>query len=107
MQIKVQTLSGRSVIKLHGQFVFSATRDFRQAGNACLDDPQVHEVEFNMGGVEYLDSFALGSLLLLKERADATGKRVVISNCRGTVQKVLALANFGQIFNIAPALDAA
>jgi anti-anti-sigma factor len=51
-----------------------------------------------MAGVEYLDSSALGMLLILKERAGATNKRVAITNCRGAVKQVLDIANFGKLF---------
>jgi hypothetical protein len=37
----------------------------------------------------------------LKERADATARRIVLSDCRGTVKQVLEIANFGRIFSIA------
>jgi hypothetical protein len=40
-------------------------------------------------------------LLMLKERADTAAKRIVLSDCRGTVRQVLDIANFGRIFSIA------
>jgi len=39
-------------------------------------------------------------LLLLKEHADAIGKRVALSNCSGSVRQVLDTANFGKVFSI-------
>jgi anti-anti-sigma factor len=91
----------KAVVKLQGRFDFSAHREFRESCNSCLDAAQVSEIELDMGGVEYLDSSALGMLLMLKERADTAAKRIVLSDCRGTVKQVLDIANFGRIFSIA------
>jgi anti-anti-sigma factor len=93
--------NGKAVVKLHGRFDFDAHREFRESCNACLDATQVREIELDLGDVDYLDSSALGMLLMLKERADAAAKRVVLSACRGTVKQVLDIANFGRIFHIA------
>ena len=101
MQTNVQIMNGKAVVKLRGRFDFSAHRAFRDSCNTCLDSAQVKEIELDLGGVEYLDSSALGMLLMLKERAEAVAKRIVLSDCRGTVKQVLDIANFGQIFTIA------
>lgn len=101
MQSNVQITNGKAVVKLQGRFDFSAHREFRTSCNSCLDDGTVKEIDVDLGGVEYMDSSALGMLLMLKERADASAKRVVLSDCRGTVKQVLDIANFGKIFSIA------
>jgi anti-anti-sigma factor len=101
MQTDVHINNNKAVVKLHGRFDFSAHREFRESCNSCLVAAQVREIQLDMGGVEYLDSSALGMLLMLKERADATARRIVLSDCRGTVKQVLEIANFGRIFSIA------
>ncbi len=101
MQTKVVINNGKAVIKLQGRFEFGAHREFREACNSCLGDQHVREIELDLGGVEYLDSSALGMLLMLKERADAGARRVVLADCHGVVRQVLDIANFGRIFRIA------
>ena len=101
MQTNVLINNGKAVVKLQGRFDFSSHREFRESCNSCLAAAQVHEIELDMGGVEYLDSSALGMLLMLKERADTAAKRIVLSACHGTVKQVLDIANFGRIFSIA------
>jgi anti-anti-sigma factor len=101
VQTNVQIVNGKAVVKLHGRFDFSAHREFRESCNSCLNAPVVQEIELNFGGVEYLDSSALGMLLMLKERAEIAAKRIVLSGCQGTVKQVLEIANFGKIFSIA------
>ena len=54
----------------------------------------------DLAGVDYLDSSALGMLLLLRDRAAAASKAVSLENCRGNVRQVLDIANFGKLFKI-------
>ena len=92
---------GKAVVRLMGRFDFSAHRDLRDSCSTLLESADVRELDLDMGGVEYMDSSALGMLLLLKERADAASKRVALHNYKGTVRQVLDIANFGKIFSIA------
>jgi anti-anti-sigma regulatory factor len=55
-----------------------------------------------MDKVEYLDSSALGMMLLLKEKSGAMGKMIQIRGVRGVAQQVLEVANFHKIFDIVP-----
>ena len=98
MQTQVRTTEGVAQIQLQGRFDFGAHREFKSCYEAPLGAADVRELEIDMAGVEYLDSSALGMLLILKERAGATNKRVAITNCRGTVKQVLDIANFGKLF---------
>ena len=58
------------------------------------------ELEIDLGEVDYLDSSALGMLLMLREKAQAANKKIVLSNCKGSVRQVLEIANFGKLFTI-------
>jgi anti-anti-sigma factor len=94
--------NGRLVLKLNGRFDFHSHRDFRAAYEQALESKQAKTVEVNFDGVDYLDSSALGMLLLLREKADASGKQIVLAGLRGTVKQVLDVANFGKLFTIKP-----
>jgi len=100
MRTTTQISNGKAVVSLEGRFDFGSHREFRGSCNSSLAATDVRELELDLGGVEYLDSSALGMLLLLKEHADEVSKRVVLRNCRGTVKQVLDIANFDKIFNI-------
>jgi HptB-dependent secretion and biofilm anti anti-sigma factor len=101
MHTSMQIINGRAVVVLRGRFDFNAHRAFRNSCNSPLASLAVRELELDLGGVEYLDSSALGMLLLLKERADEVRKPVVLSNCRGIVKEALTSASFDKIFNMA------
>ncbi len=100
MQTQLKTHGNTAQIVLNGRFDFSAHRDFKQSYEAPLGATDVRELEIDLAGVEYLDSSALGMLLILKERAGAANKRVALTNCRGNVRQVLDIANFGKLFAI-------
>ncbi len=50
--------------------------------------------------VVYLDSSALGMLLLLKEKVNSAHKSLALINCHDSVRQVLEIACFGKIFTI-------
>jgi anti-anti-sigma factor len=52
----------------------------------------------DLGRVEYLDSSALGMLLVLKDHAQARGIGIALANCRGIVKETLDVASFGAMF---------
>ncbi|MBZ0092604.1 MAG: STAS domain-containing protein, partial [Sulfuricellaceae bacterium] len=83
---------------LKGRFDFNSQRLFRSSYDTPLGSSEVKQLEIDLGDVEYLDSSALGMLLLLKERASVAGKDIVLANCRGTVKQVLEIANFNKLF---------
>lgn len=58
-------------------------------------------LNLNFDEIEYLDSSALGMLMLAKHEGDAKGCPVVIVNLKdGHARKVLELVKFDQLFTI-------
>ena len=100
MQANVETEQDQVRIRLNGRFDFSAHRTFWDSFAPSLDNKEVREVEIDLGSVDYLDSSALGMLLMLREKAQAANKTVALANCRGSVRQVLDIANFAKLFSI-------
>ncbi len=48
----------------------------------------------------YLDSSALGMLLLLRDHAGGDKANIEIRNCSPDVKKILSISNFEQLFEI-------
>jgi len=90
----------RAVISLEGRFDFSRHREFRSACDQALATGGAHEVEVDFGRVDYIDSSALGMLLMLRDAARAANKTVRLANCRGNVKQILDIANFAKLFPI-------
>jgi anti-anti-sigma factor len=53
-----------------------------------------------MSKLDYLDSSALGMLMLLNERAKLVNKSISLFNPSGIVSQVLEVANFNRLFTI-------
>ncbi|MDP4030259.1 MAG: STAS domain-containing protein [Gallionella sp.] len=100
MTINVQIQGNVARIDMYGRFDFQVHREFKDAYTPLLDNSAVREIEIEMSRVDYLDSSALGMLMLLNERAKAAGKPVTLLNTSGVVSQVLGVANFSKIFNI-------
>lgn len=100
MSIEVQVMNGVGRMAMAGRFDFQAHREFKEAYSKLLDDAGVRQVEIELGKVDYIDSSALGMLMLLNERAKAASKAVALVNPSGTVAQVLDIANFKRIFTI-------
>ena len=100
MQVTTTEDAGRLSLKLSGRFDFHSHKDFRAAYEQALESATVREIEIDFQGVDYLDSSALGMLLLLREKAEASGKQVALCGLAGTVKQVLDIANFGKLFTI-------
>jgi len=100
MQVNVVNESGAVSLKLSGRFDFNAHREFRSAYEPLISDAQVRTLSVDMAAVEYLDSSALGMLLMLRDKAAAANKGLALVNVRGAVKQVLDIANFGKLFKI-------
>ncbi|PXX38010.1 MULTISPECIES: STAS domain-containing protein [Aquitalea] len=96
--VKVEGQVGTLV--LVGQFDFNLHKDFRLASQELLENPAVQEIQVDFDQVPFLDSSALGMLLLLKERATSQKKSMSLINCRDTVLQVLEIACFNKMFTI-------
>jgi len=84
-------------IHVVGRFDFSLHKEFREA---YRHHPGLGEYRVNLGGAEYIDSSALGMLLLLREHAELSHGRVVLAGPQPSVQRVLTIANFDKLFQI-------
>jgi anti-anti-sigma factor len=98
MNVNVNNDQGRARLALKGRFDFTCHRGFKQAYEEALGATGVSEVVVDMREVDYLDSSALGMLLLLRDKGKAMNKQVSLANCAGTVRDVLRVANFDKLF---------
>jgi len=100
MQITVEKKGSTVRLTFNGRFDFSSHREFRNACDEAVQTPEVKEIEADFSHVDYLDSSALGMLLLLREKAQNANLKVSLTNCTGLVQQVLDVANFQRLFTI-------
>ena len=100
MQANVIKDAAKATIKLDGRFDFNTHREFRGAYEPLITDAAARGVVVDFSGVDYLDSSALGMLLMLRDKASGAGKEVTLRSVRGSVKQVLDIANFSKLFKI-------
>lgn len=86
-------------INITGRFDYKVSQDFRDAYRHV---PGQEGVAYfvNLNDANYMDSSALGMLLLLREHAKCHGGSVFIERPSKEVDDILKVANFEQLFTI-------
>lgn len=100
MDVNVRQIDGQARLELRGRFDFTSHRSFKQACETAFAADGARELVIDMEAVEYLDSSALGMLLLLRDKCKAAARPVSLVNCGGTVRDVLKVANFDKLFTL-------
>lgn len=89
--------SGRTTVTIHGRFNFACYDEFHRVVGAA--EPSAYVIDLRK--VDYIDSAALGMLLLLRERVKEDRARITLMTGAGQPADVLRLANFGNLFTMA------
>lgn len=102
MEASVIVSGNVATIDVIGRFDFSAHRSFKEAYDPLLGNSEISTLDINLSGVDYMDSSALGMLLMVRDRAQAANKKVMLSKPNHTVSQILDIANFAKLFPINP-----
>jgi anti-anti-sigma factor len=100
MQTNTSIKDGQALITLSGRFDFNAHRDFRSAYEPLMENAQANSITIDLRNVDYLDSSALGMLLMLRDKSATAKKELTLANPQAGVKQVLDIANFGKLFKI-------
>ena len=98
----VQEISsdGKTVqININGRFDYRLSQQFRDAYEQVPDHACITFL-VDLRNTSYIDSSALGMMLLLREYAKCRGGSVVIDSPNDQIGKILKVANFQQLFVI-------
>lgn len=85
-------------ISIAGRFDFSSHQAFRDAYERVPGRPRRYLIDLREA--TYLDSSALGMLLLLRDHAGGERARIQLINSSPEVRKILSISNFEQLFRI-------
>jgi len=91
---------GEKVIRLPVRFDFSVHRVFTEQYEQAIQEHTQGRLEVDFSLVQYLDSSALGMLVLLHKKATAQGIAIHLNGCQGTVLEILTMANMQKLFQI-------
>jgi len=79
------------------RFSFDSHDEFRKL---YCDYEKGTKYQLNFGKVKYIDSSALGMLLLLMEHNGKCKQDISIMGCTETVENIFKVANFDRLFEI-------
>ncbi|MGY2273448.1 MULTISPECIES: STAS domain-containing protein [Pseudomonas] len=93
------SLDGKKLtIAVKGRFDFGSHQTFRDAYERFYKVPELYVVDLK--DTTYVDSSALGMLLLLRDHAGGDEAEVRVVNSNSDVRKILAISNFDKLFDI-------
>ncbi|MHC6226635.1 STAS domain-containing protein [Pseudomonas sp. X10] len=85
-------------IKVKGRFDYGKHQEFRDAYER--QSYKLDSVIVDLKEATYLDSSALGMLLLLRDHVGGDDSEVRVINTSADVRKILAISNFDKLFDI-------
>lgn len=97
MGIATKTEGNNVIISVTGRFDFSVQSDFRQAYESSAGSS--HFI-VNFATADYMDSSALGMLLLLRDFAGGDSANIELASCGAEIKNILEISNFGKLFKI-------
>jgi len=99
MEINVTEADNRTTIALKGRFDFQAHQEFRRAIDSLVRSGRAF-LTVDLSQVNFIDSSALGLLLLARENCEKAGGGVILNQPKDYVDKVLKLCHFDQLFQV-------
>jgi anti-anti-sigma factor len=100
MDIELSTTEEAALVRLSGRFDFTTRNQFLARLDEATQSATTLEVKVDLGRVDYIDSSALGMLLMLRDKAKKHDKTVALLNARGQVREVIGIAQFDRLFPV-------
>ncbi|MDP2806003.1 MAG: STAS domain-containing protein [Gallionellaceae bacterium] len=94
LRINVTELSNTATIYLNGHFDFESHREFKSDYKGHLYNSKISNIVINLAEVKYLDSSALGMLLVLRDHVQAANKSLILSRPSPITERTLDIASF-------------
>ncbi|NOX91393.1 MAG: STAS domain-containing protein [Gammaproteobacteria bacterium] len=83
------------IISIDGRFDFNMHTDFR---SAYRELPANTRFIIDLGKATFMDSSAMGMLLLLREHAGEKSADIRLKNCNAEIKKILTISNLDKMF---------
>ena len=82
------------------RFDFSYHKEFTEQYQSMLQSGGVTDIALDFSKVNYLDSSALGMMVLFQKKAKTANINVRIRGARDSAKEILQIANFDRLFDI-------
>ena len=83
-------------ITIVGNFDFGVQNDFRTS----YENANAKTYVLDLMKTDYMDSSALGMLLMMREHAGGNKSNIMLKNCSQDIRTILSVANFQNLFSI-------
>lgn len=100
MEIMISNQADSVEIRLSGSFDFNSRDRFMAIIEGGLSASPSGDVRIDLSEVDYVDSSALGMLLMLRDRARKLDKTVRLEKPQGAVRQVLETSQFTRLFQV-------
>ncbi|MBF0356625.1 MAG: STAS domain-containing protein [Alphaproteobacteria bacterium] len=98
MEHSIQTNSNGKVVRLSGRMTFADFEGFQKL-LALFQELRGKKFEFDMSDVDYIDSSALGMILLARDAAQTHGIELSLTGAKGQVKRIMEVTKFNQAMN--------
>jgi anti-anti-sigma factor len=100
VNVEVSEDGRKLTISIKGRFDFAKHLEFRESYERHNGGKMPNSVVVDLKEATYLDSSALGMLLLLRDHAGGDNSDIRVVNSNSDVRKILAISNFDKLFNV-------
>lgn len=99
MQFKASRSERDLTITCEGRFTFDDHRDFKTIIDDLQDNPPAQLV-FNVANVEFMDSAAMGMLLIANDACKKSQTIITLRGATGQVGRMVRIAKFSEIMSL-------
>lgn len=92
-------MSERS-LQVPERFDFGYHKEFTEQYQRILEQPGTSDIALDFSRVSYLDSSALGMMVLFQKKAKSKNINVRIRGAKESAREILTIANFDRLFDI-------
>jgi anti-anti-sigma factor len=96
--VRVPVSDGARTLTVTGEVDLSSVETFLSEADACLREADT-VLALDLGGVTFIDSSGLGTLVRIRNLAHDRDKRLVLANVPASVERLLALTGLGGVFD--------
>lgn len=91
-------MSEKRVLNIPQRFDFGQHKSFTEQYSQMLEDQNCSKIVMDFSATEYLDSSALGMMVLLNKKAKTNNIKVSVTGAEGNAKDILLIANFEKLF---------
>lgn len=99
MEMHINKSGTQCEVNLSGHFTFSDNMKFKEV-LALAESAEIKNIVLDFARVEFVDSAALGMLMILRNAAEKRHQTVAIRAAQGQVAKIMRMSRFDTKFNM-------